>query len=68
MSDLYFKTIVSKKKCQQWLDLINAPKTPKSALEARVLRKQLEDHIASEVLSNYAAEHAPEVPELEVVK
>lgn len=67
MSNL-FNTDVSQDKCQEWLGLIDAPKTPKGALAARELRDEIAMFIGLEVLSNFAHEHAPEEPELELVK
>lgn len=63
-----FNTDVSQDKCQEWLGLIDAPKTPKGAEAAREIRDEIVMFIGLEVLSNFASEHAPVEPVLEVVK
>lgn len=64
----YFNTDVSYGKCQSWLDLINTAKTPKGAEAAGELMDEIRVQIGQEVLSNFAAVHAPVEPELEIVQ
>ena len=68
MSDRYYTAEVNREILQEYLDLSHTPRTEHGAVVIKVRKEEIRQHIAWEVLSAYADEHAPKEPDLEIVK
>ena len=67
MSDRYYKVDVNKEMLQEYLDITHTPKTEHGRMVIKARKEEIRQHIAFEAIAAYAAEFAPEEPELEIV-
>jgi hypothetical protein len=64
----YYQADVNKAMLQEYLDILNTPKSNAASDAIGVRKAEIREYLFAEVFSQFAHDHAPERPELEVIE